>query len=100
VLQCVARKKCRMKSSVLMRSCARRLPLARTISGVLQCVAVCCSVLQCVAVCCSVVQCVAARCSLLQCVVLEVWCVAVWCGAVCCSQDLIISWTDNCSFVQ
>ena len=28
-------------------------------TGVLQCVAVCCSVLQCVAVCCSVVQCVA-----------------------------------------
>ena len=28
-------------------------------TGVLQCVAVCCSVLQCVAVCCSVLQCVA-----------------------------------------
>ena len=28
-------------------------------TGVLQCVAVCCSVLLCVAVCCSVLQCVA-----------------------------------------
>jgi len=42
-------------------------------SGVLQCVAVCCSVLQCVAVCCSVLQCVVLYCSVLQCV------------AVCCS---------------
>ena len=37
-------------------------------SGVLQCVAVCCSVLQCAAVCCSVLQCVAVCCSVLQCV--------------------------------
>jgi len=44
------------------------------LSGVLQCVAVCCSVLQCVAVCCSVSQCVAVCRSVLQCV------------AVCCRQ--------------
>ena len=35
----------------------------QTHSGLLQCVAVCCSVLQCVAVCCSVLQCVAECCS-------------------------------------
>jgi len=49
-----------------------------THTGVLQCVAVCCSVLQCVAVCCSVLQCVAVRCSALQCVaVLDYLCVVV-----------------------
>ena len=38
----------------------------RDSSGVLQCVAVCCSVLQCVAVCCSVLQCVSVCCSVSQ----------------------------------
>ena len=59
-------------------------------TGVLQCVAVCCSVLQCVAVCCSVLQCVVVFCSsVLQCVSVEKN-VAVYCSviiAVCCSGD-------------
>jgi len=48
-------------------------------SGMLQCVAVCCTMLQCVAVCCqccNVLQCVAVCCSVLQCVAL---CCSVQC---------------------
>jgi len=37
-------------------------------TGMLHCVAACCSVLQCVAVCCSVLQCVVVCCAVLQCV--------------------------------
>ena len=42
-------------------------PCARN-SGVLQCVAACCSVVQCVSLCYSMLQCVAVCCSVLQCV--------------------------------
>jgi len=51
---------------VCCRHSSLSLPAANT-SGVLQCVAVCCSVLQCVAVCCSVLQCATVCCSVLQC---------------------------------
>ena len=52
-------------------------------TGVLQCVAVCCSVLQCVAACCSVLQCVAVCCSVLPCV--AACCSVLRCDAVRCS---------------
>ena len=55
VLHCVA----------LFCSVLQSLEIAHA-TGVLQCVAVCCSALQCVAVCCSVLQCVAVFCSALQ----------------------------------
>jgi len=65
-------------------------------SGVLQCVAVCCSVLQCVAACCNALQCFATRkqaqnlrlqvcCSVLQCV--AVCCSVLQCVTVCCSEE-------------
>jgi len=78
VLQCVA------GCCTFFAGTARRSP--RSPSGVLQCVAVCCSVLQCVAVCCSVLQCVALQCvavccSVLQCV--EVCCSVLQYGTVC-----------------
>ena len=54
-----------VNKSFIEASCTRAMVCT---SGVLQCVAVCCSVLQCVAVCCSVLQCGAVCCSLKQCV--------------------------------
>jgi len=50
-------------------------------TGVLQCVAVCCSTLQCSAVCCSVLQCPVVYCSVLQCV--AVCCRVLQCAATC-----------------
>ena len=62
-------------------------------TGVLQCVAVCCSMVQCVAVCCGELQCVADTRSMLQ-------CVAVSCGelqlvAVCCGELQCVAYTHN-----
>ena len=65
--------------------CCSVLQCVAVSCNVLQCLAMCCSVLQCVAVCCNVLQCVAMCCSVLQCV--AVCCNVLQCVAMCCNRD-------------
>jgi len=76
-----------------LKCCFRHLS-SPDVSGVVQCVALCCSAVYCcvwwcVTVCCSVLQCVAECCSVLQCI--TVCCRVLQCAAVPCSVPCVVS---------